>query len=59
MHNFLFLPTDMHDDSFLWIFLSLSVQAPYFLSWASGSLGLMALAWHLLVRSLPMFKPNL
>ena len=44
---------------FLWIFLSLSVQAPYFLSWASGSLGLMALAWHLLVRSLPMFKPNL
>ena len=44
---------------FLWIFLSLSVQAPYFLSWASGSLGVMALAWHLLVRSLPMFKPNL
>lgn len=44
---------------FLWIFLSLSVQAPYFLNWASGSLGLMALAWHLLVRSLPMFKPNL
>lgn len=44
---------------FLWIFLSLSVKAPYFLSWASGSLGLMALAWHLLVRSLPMFKPNL
>ena len=44
---------------FLWIFLSLSVQAPYFLSWASGSLGLMALAWHLLVRSLQMFKPNL
>lgn len=44
---------------FLWVFLSLSVQAPYFLSWASGSLGLMALAWHLLVRSLPMFKPNL
>lgn len=44
---------------FLWIFLSLSVPAPYFLSWASGSLGLVALAWHLLVRSLPMFKPNL